>query len=77
MEQKDLKSSDGKKSIWVIAGEYSALGFILPSSVVAGYLTGYWLDKWLGTTYLYLVFLLLGIVAGFVQIFRFLKKHED
>jgi hypothetical protein len=24
-----------------------------------------------------MVFMILGIVAGFVSIFRFLKKHED
>lgn len=58
------------------AGEYSALGFILPSSIFAGYLIGAWLDRMLGTTYLYFVFLLLGIVGGFIHIFRFLKKHE-
>lgn len=77
MEQKEVKQSDEKKSIWVIAGEYSALGFVLPSSVFAGYLIGYLLDKQFGTNYLYLVFLVLGIIAGFMQIFRFLKKHED
>ena len=77
MAQKDLKQSDNKKSIWVIAGEYSALGFVLPSSVFAGYLIGYLLDKQFGTKYLYLVFMVLGIIAGFIQIFRFLKKHED
>lgn len=77
MEEKELKNSDSKKSIWVIAGEYSSLGFILPTSVLAGYFLGYWLDKKLGTNYLYLVFLLLGIVSGFIQIFRFLKRHED
>jgi F0F1-type ATP synthase assembly protein I len=78
MEQKELKpADDNKKSIWVIAGEYSSLGFILPTSVLAGYLIGWWLDKKFGTNYLYLVFLILGIVAGFIQIFRFLKKHED
>ena len=66
-----------KKSIWVIAGEYSSVAFILPSSAVAGYFIGYFLDKQFGTSYLYLVFLVLGIVAGFIQIFRFLKKHED
>ena len=65
-----------EKSIWVIAGEYSALGFILPSTTFAGYVIGYLLDRQFGTTYLYLVFMLLGIVAGFVQIFRFLKRHE-
>jgi F0F1-type ATP synthase assembly protein I len=77
MAQKDLKQGDSKKSIWVIAGEYSALGFVLPSSVFAGYLIGYLLDKQFGTHYLYLVFMVLGIIAGFFQIFRFLKKHED
>ena len=65
-----------KKNAWVTAGEYSALGFILPSSVFAGYLIGSWLDRMFGTTYLDLVFLLLGIVGGFIHIFRFLKKHE-
>jgi F0F1-type ATP synthase assembly protein I len=65
-----------KKNFWVTAGEYSALGFILPSCVFAGYLIGTWLDRMLGTTYLDIVFLLLGIVGGFIQIFRFLKKHE-
>ena len=47
------------------------------ASVFAGYLIGYWLDKKFGTTYLYLVFMVLGIISGFIQIFRFLKKHED
>jgi F0F1-type ATP synthase assembly protein I len=78
MEQKDLnKTPEKSKSIWVIAGEYSSLGMILPASVFAGYLIGYLLDKQFGTNYLYLVFLLLGIVAGFIQVFRFLKKHEN
>jgi F0F1-type ATP synthase assembly protein I len=75
VEQKNRDKRE--KSIWVIAGEYSALGLILPTTTIAGYLIGYWLDRQFGTTYLYLVFLLLGIVSGFIQIFRFLKRHED
>jgi ATP synthase protein I len=43
---------------------------ILPSCIFAGYAAGYLLDKWLGTTYLYMVFLLLGIIAGFVELLR-------
>ncbi len=82
MEEDRLRDSQNpevpqKKSIWVIAGEYSSLAFVLPSCVFAGYLIGYWLDKYFGTTYLYLVFMILGIISGFLQIFRFLKKHED
>jgi ATP synthase protein I len=77
MPEKEVKPEKGQKSIWAIAGEYSAVGFMLPSSVFAGYLIGYWLDKKFGTSYLYLVFMVLGIIAGFMQIFRFLKKNED
>jgi ATP synthase protein I len=74
MEKENLEPR--KKSVWVTAGEYSSLGFILPSCVIAGYLIGAWLDKQFGTTYLYFVFLLLGIVGGFVQIFRFLNRKN-
>jgi F0F1-type ATP synthase assembly protein I len=75
MEERPVEKAR-KKNAWVTAGEYSALGFILPSSIFAGYLIGAWLDRMFGTTYLYFVFLLLGIVGGFIQIFRFLKKHD-
>jgi len=51
-------------------GRYSSIAFILPSSLVAGYLIGYLLDKAFHTDFLYLVFLLLGIVAGFIELIR-------
>jgi F0F1-type ATP synthase assembly protein I len=76
-ENKLNKPANKEKSIWVIAGEYSSLGMILPAAVFAGYLIGYLLDKQFGTTYLYMVFMILGIISGFISIFRFLKKHED
>jgi len=70
-----------EKNIWVKAGEYSALAFVLPSMTFVGYALGYLLDQWLGTTYLYLVFLLLGIAGGFVQVVRkanaSLKDNND
>jgi F0F1-type ATP synthase assembly protein I len=75
MEKKPL-DGQRKKSAWVTAGEYSAVGFMLPSAIIAGYLIGGWLDRVFGTTYLYFVFLLLGIVAGFIQIFRFVNKKN-
>jgi F0F1-type ATP synthase assembly protein I len=76
MEEKDLSKPPRKKSIWVTASEYSALGFILPSSVFAGYLIGAWLDRIFGTTYLYFVFLLLGIAGGFIHIFRYINRKN-
>ena len=66
----------GKKSVWVQVGEYTALAFVLPTTTFVGYIAGYLLDRWLGTSFLYLVFLLIGIAAGFLQVFRQVKKDS-
>ena len=52
------------------AVEYSSLAMMLPVSTVVGYLIGYYLDKALGTQWLRIVFLILGSVAGFVELIR-------
>jgi F0F1-type ATP synthase assembly protein I len=53
---------------------YTAIATTLPASTFAGYLIGHWLDKWLGTGYLTMVCLILGIAGGFVQLIRGLTK---
>ena len=65
-----------EKPFMVRFGEYSQLAFILPSTIVAGWLIGGLLDRWLGTTYLYLVFLLLGIAGGLIQVIRFAQRDK-
>jgi F0F1-type ATP synthase assembly protein I len=55
-------------------GEYSALAFLLPCTTAVGYLVGRYIDQTFGTTYWYLVFLLLGIVAGFLKLVQQLQK---
>ena len=62
--------SAGKKSAWVQLAHYSQLAFILPAATIAGWLIGAGLDRWLHTSWLYLVGLILGIVAGFVELIR-------
>ena len=57
-------------------GEYSALAFLLPCTTAVGYLIGRYLDTVFGTTYLYLVFLLLGIAAGFIKLIQQLQKDR-
>lgn len=52
------------------AARYSQLAFVLPAATAAGWLIGLGLDKWLHTTWLYLVGLLVGIAAGFVELVR-------
>ena len=49
----------------------------LPASTFAGYLIGYALDSWLHTTYLNIVFLILGILSGFVQLIRQLMRDMN
>jgi F0F1-type ATP synthase assembly protein I len=56
------------------AAEYTSLAFLLPASTFVGYLIGHLLDRWLGTNFLYIVFLLLGIVAGFVKLVQQLAR---
>ena len=59
-----------KKSWMASVGEYTGLAFLLPVSTLVGYGIGYLLDKTFGTHFLYIVFLVIGTVSGFVQIIR-------
>ena len=59
-----------KKSMLVQLANYSQLAFIFPAATVAGWLIGLALDHWLHTTWLYLVGLILGIIAGFAELIR-------
>lgn len=53
---------------------YSGLAFLLPTAVFVGYLIGYLLDRALGTHFLYIVFLLIGIAAGLIEVIRTAAK---
>jgi F0F1-type ATP synthase assembly protein I len=57
--------------------EYSGLALLLPVSTAVGYAIGYWLDRYFGTTWLRILFLLLGSVAGFVQLIRQIMRDSS
>jgi F0F1-type ATP synthase assembly protein I len=63
-----------KKNFMVMVGEYTSLAFMLPAATLIGYAIGYLLDKAFHTHFLYIVFLILGIAAGFVQLVRQLMR---
>jgi F0F1-type ATP synthase assembly protein I len=67
-EDKEDKSE--KRNAWVQLAKYSQLAFVFPAATVAGWLIGAAMDRWLHTTWLYLAGLILGIVAGFVELIR-------
>ena len=67
-------NSGKKKSPWVQVGRYSQLAFMLPAGTVAGYLLGSLLDRWLHTTWINVVGLLLGTAAGLIELIRTVSR---
>ena len=67
----------GKKSFLIQLARYSQLAFVFPAATFAGWLIGVGLDRWLHTTWLYLLGLILGIVAGFVELIRTVTSSES
>jgi len=65
------------RNFMVTVGEYLSLAFLLPAATFVGYVIGYLLDKAFHTHFLYIVFLILGIVAGFVQLIRQVQRDTD
>jgi F0F1-type ATP synthase assembly protein I len=77
-EQHDSSSDPegSSKTNWGQVGNYAQLAFVFPAATVIGWLIGVALDKWLHTTWLYIVGLILGIVAGFVELIRTVSKNS-
>jgi F0F1-type ATP synthase assembly protein I len=55
-------------------GKYLNLALLLPISTFVGYLMGYGVDLLFHTVWIRYVFLLLGSVAGFIELIRELNK---
>ena len=59
-----------KQNFWLQAGQISQVAFVLPAATVVGWLLGSGMDRWLHTSWLWMAGLILGIVAGFVDLIR-------
>ena len=70
-----IRKNEPKPLTWL--GKYRSLALTLPASVVAGYILGSFFDKWLQIPFLRVLGLLLGMVAGLVQIFRELNRETN
>lgn len=68
-----------EKSLLVQAARYSEMGFIIPAAAFVGLLLGKLFDHWLGTHWIYIAGVVLGIIAGFVQMIRMAMaaSHEQ
>jgi F0F1-type ATP synthase assembly protein I len=65
-----------KNSLPVQLGKYYGMIFILPAAVLVGFGIGYALDKLFHTGFLRIVFLLLGVAAGMIDLLRELSKDD-
>lgn len=66
-----------KKNPLVTIVRYSEIGFILPASVLLGYLVGTAIDHWLHAEWAVIAGVLFGVVAGFVSMIRMAMRSED
>jgi F0F1-type ATP synthase assembly protein I len=64
------------KNIAVQIGKYYGLIFVIPISVLIGFGIGYALDVFLKTTFLKIIFLLLGAAAGIIEVIRELSQDD-
>ena len=56
--------------------QYSSLALLLPCSTFVGWVIGYFLDKHFHTTWLTVLCLILGSVAGFVSLIRQIMRDS-
>jgi F0F1-type ATP synthase assembly protein I len=70
-------NSKKDRSTWIQMAKYSQLAFVFPAATVAGWLIGVALDRWLHTTWLYIAGLIVGIIAGFVELIRAAVSSES
>jgi ATP synthase protein I len=79
MDRKDdTGKQEAKKSNPLVAyARYSEIGFIIPAAVFLGFFLGKGLDHWLHTKWLFLVGLIVGAVAGFIEMIRMATSSSE
>ncbi len=66
-----------QKGLYKRIFRYSAIGLEMGLSVAIGVALGYFLDRYFGTKpWLTLIFLIIGVMAGFRSLFRLMKDIE-
>jgi len=64
------EDKDRKDSTAVIWAKYSQIAFVLPCAVIVGLLIGKLLDHWFHTHWIFVAGIIVGAIAGFVDIIR-------
>ena len=69
------RKPDGAWSTVVRAEALIQIALLFPASTLIGWLIGIGLDHWLHQHWIYIVGLLLGAAAGFVQLFLIVRRN--
>jgi F0F1-type ATP synthase assembly protein I len=67
---------DRKQNAAMMWARYSQLAFVLPAAVVVGLLLGKLLDYWFHTHWFFLAGIIVGAIAGFVDIIRTVLRDK-
>jgi F0F1-type ATP synthase assembly protein I len=65
-------TANSRDEFWRLMTRYLPAIGLLPASVLAGYVIGYGFDYLFSTTFLRVVFMVLGVISGVVQLIRIL-----
>jgi F0F1-type ATP synthase assembly protein I len=76
-EERETRAEKRDRRSWQQAAKYGELGFLLPAGTLVGWAIGAGLDRWLGTKWITLTGVIVGIVAGFVQMIRTALKASQ
>lgn len=68
----------GSNETFKALGMVGSFGFMMGGSVFCGYLLGSFLDKKFNTSpWLVITFILMGLVSGFMELFKILKRLQN
>ncbi len=65
-----------KDNLPVQLGKYYGLIFVVPAAALVGFGIGYLLDRVFHTGFLKIIFLLVGVAAGIIDLLRELSKDD-
>ena len=76
-EPKEKPEQGETRNPWAQMASYAQLAVVFPAATVIGWLIGSALDRWLHTSWINIVGLILGIGAGFVELIRTASKDNQ
>jgi len=69
-EERETRAEKRERKSWQQVAKYGELGFLLPAATFVGWALGAGFDRWRGTKWATLTGVIVGMVAGFVQMIR-------